>query len=89
MGPAAGSTPAAWYQRLLERPSVITTFAEYAAAASRMPATVEALQDGIPTRRQSSMLSFAFVALRACGSPTLLHANADIGQYQCTVDHDR
>ena len=50
MGPVPGSTLAAWYQRLLERPSVITTFAEYAAAAARMPATVEAFRSGAKVR---------------------------------------
>ena len=50
MGPAPGGTLAAWYRRLLERPSVIATFAEYAAVAARMPATVEAFRSGAKVR---------------------------------------
>ena len=50
MGPKAGGTLAAWYRRLLERPSVSATFAEYAAAAMRMPATVEAFKSGAKVR---------------------------------------
>jgi RNA polymerase-associated protein len=50
MGPKSGGTLAGWYQRLLERPSVATTFAEYAAAAARMPATVEAFRSGAKVR---------------------------------------
>ena len=46
MGPPSGSPLAAWYERLLQRPSVATTFAEYAASASRMAATVEAFKTG-------------------------------------------
>lgn len=46
MGPVAGSPLDAWYQRLIQRPSVAATFAEYAAAAARMPATVEAFRSG-------------------------------------------
>ncbi len=50
MGPPSGSCLSAWYNRLLERPSVSTTFAEYAAAAARMPATVEAFRSGAKVR---------------------------------------
>ncbi len=50
MGPAPGSILAAFYARLVQRPSVATTFAEYAASASRMPATVEAFKTGGKTR---------------------------------------
>jgi glutathione S-transferase len=50
MGPSPGSTLAGWYERLQERPSVATTFAEYAAAAARMPATVEAFKTGRKVR---------------------------------------
>lgn len=50
MGPKSGSALAGWYQRLLERPSVATTFAEYAAAAAGMPATVEAFKSGAKLR---------------------------------------
>ena len=50
MGPAKGSRLDAWYQRLLERPSVTTTFAEYAAAAAQMPAVVEAFRSGKKVR---------------------------------------
>ena len=50
MGPAAGSPLAGWYQRLLERPSVATTFAEYAAGAARMPATIAAFRSGAKVR---------------------------------------
>ena len=50
MGPAAGSSLEAWYRRLLERPSVIATFAEYAAGAARMPATVVAFRSGAKVR---------------------------------------
>jgi glutathione S-transferase len=52
MGPPSGSALAGWYQRLLERASVATTFAEYAAAAAaaRMPATVEAFRSGAKVR---------------------------------------
>ena len=50
MGPAAGSSLEAWYRRLLERPSVIATFAEYAAGAVRMPATVVAFRSGAKVR---------------------------------------
>lgn len=46
MGPLPRSALADWYQRLTERPSVATTFAEYAVAAARMPATVEAFRTG-------------------------------------------
>ena len=50
MGPASGGNLAAWYLRLLERPSIIATFAEYAAGAARMPATVEAFRSGAKVR---------------------------------------
>ncbi len=50
MGPAPDTTLAAWYQRLLERPSVATTFAEYAAAAGRMPAILDAFRCGAKVR---------------------------------------
>jgi len=50
MGPAPGTTLAAWYQRLLERPSVAATFAEYAAAAARMPAVLDAFRSGAKVR---------------------------------------
>jgi RNA polymerase-associated protein len=50
LGPKAGSALADWYQRLLQRPAVATTFAEYAAAAARMPATVEAFRSGAKVR---------------------------------------
>ena len=46
MGPPPGNGLAGWYDRLRQRPSVATTFAEYAAAAARMPATVEAFKTG-------------------------------------------
>ena len=46
MGPPPGSALAVWYEHLRERPSVATTFAEYAASASRMPATVELFKTG-------------------------------------------
>lgn len=46
MGPPPGSVLADWYERLCKRPSVATTFAEYAASAARMPATVEAFKTG-------------------------------------------
>lgn len=46
MGPAAGSPLDLWYRRLVQRPSVASTFAEYAAAAARLPATVEAFKSG-------------------------------------------
>ena len=38
------------YERLCERPSVAATFAEYAAAAVRMPATVQAFKTGEKVR---------------------------------------
>ena len=50
MGPLPGSVLAGWYERLRERPSVAATFAEYAASAARMPATVEAFKTGGKTR---------------------------------------
>jgi RNA polymerase-associated protein len=50
MGPAPDTTLAAWYQRLLERPSVAATFAEYAAAAGRMPAIFDAFRSGAKVR---------------------------------------
>jgi stringent starvation protein A len=50
MGPAPDTTLAAWYQRLLERPSVAATFAEYAAAAGRMPAILDAFRSGAKVR---------------------------------------
>ena len=50
MGPPPGSALAAWYERLRERPSVAATFAEYAASAARMPATVEAFKTGEKVR---------------------------------------
>ena len=46
MGPAPGSALAAWYDRLCQRPSVATTFAEYAAGAARMPAVLAAFKSG-------------------------------------------
>ena len=46
MGPVVGSALNHWYERLLERPSVAVTFAEYAVSASRMAATVEAFKTG-------------------------------------------
>ena len=46
MGPSSGSRLSSWYERLCLRPSVATTFAEYAASAARMPATVEAFKTG-------------------------------------------
>lgn len=51
MGPEPGNTLERWYNRLLERPSVATTFAEYAANAPRMPATVEAFRTGAKVRQ--------------------------------------
>ena len=51
MGPPDGGALAGWYQRLLQRPSVATTFAEYAAGAARMPATVEAFRSGAKVRQ--------------------------------------
>lgn len=51
MGPAAGTSLADWYARLRERPSVAITFAEYAAAAARMPATVAAFKSGAKVRQ--------------------------------------
>jgi RNA polymerase-associated protein len=50
MGPAPDTTLATWYQRLLERPSVAATFAEYAAAAGRMPAILDAFRSGAKVR---------------------------------------
>lgn len=50
MGPAPGGPLAAWYSRLCQRPSVATTFAEYAAAAAGMPATVAAFKSGRKVR---------------------------------------
>jgi glutathione S-transferase len=50
MGPAPGSRLNTWYHLLLERPSVNATFAEYAAAAARMPATIEAFRSGAKVR---------------------------------------
>ena len=50
MGPAPDTALAAWYRRLVERPSVAVTFAEYAAAASRMPAVLEAFRTGAKVR---------------------------------------
>jgi stringent starvation protein A len=50
MGPSPGSALAAWYERLCQRPSVATTFAEYAASAQRMPATVDAFKTGKKVR---------------------------------------
>jgi stringent starvation protein A len=50
MGPLRESVLARWYDRLRERPSVATTFAEYAAAAAGMPATVEAFRTGKKVR---------------------------------------
>jgi stringent starvation protein A len=44
MGPPPDSAIAGWYERLQARPSVATTFAEYAASAAQMPATVEAFK---------------------------------------------
>ena len=46
MGPPPGSPLARWYERLLERPSVAATFAEYAASVARMPATVALFKAG-------------------------------------------
>jgi RNA polymerase-associated protein len=50
MGPAPDTTLAAWYQRLVERPSVAATFAEHAAAAGRMPAILDAFRSGAKVR---------------------------------------
>lgn len=50
IGPPSHSPLAGWYERLLERPSVAATFAEYAASAARMPATVAAFKTGGKTR---------------------------------------
>ena len=50
MGPSRDSVLAGWYDRLRERPSVAATFAEYAAAAAGMPATVEAFRTGKKVR---------------------------------------
>jgi glutathione S-transferase len=50
MGPVPGSQLASWYDRLRERTSVAITFAEYAAAAAGMPATVEAFRIGKKVR---------------------------------------
>ena len=50
MGPAAGSPLAAWYERACQRPSVATTFAEYAAGAARMPAVLAAFKSGEKVR---------------------------------------
>ena len=51
MGPTPGSVLAGWYERAKERPSVAVTLAEYAAGASRMPATVEAFRTGRKVRQ--------------------------------------
>jgi glutathione S-transferase len=51
MGPPCGHALARWYDRLRERPSVATTFAEYAASTARMPATVEAFKTGRKVRQ--------------------------------------
>jgi glutathione S-transferase len=51
MGPPPGSALAGWYERLRERPSVAATFAEYAASAAQMPATVEAFKTGRKVRQ--------------------------------------
>lgn len=50
MGPPSGRALAGWHRRLLERASVAVTFAEYAAAAARMPARVEAFRSGAKVR---------------------------------------
>lgn len=50
MGPAPDTALAAWYQRLLKRPSVAATFAEYAAAAARMPAVLDSFRSGAKVR---------------------------------------
>ena len=50
MGPASGSALAAWYDRLCQRPSVATTFSEYAAGAARMPAVLAAFKSGQKVR---------------------------------------
>lgn len=50
MGPASGSALAAWYDRLCQRPSAATTFAEYAAGAARMPAVLAAFKSGQKVR---------------------------------------
>jgi RNA polymerase-associated protein len=50
MGPPPGSALTGWYERLQARPSVATTFAEYAASAAQMPATVEAFKTGRKVR---------------------------------------
>src|SRR5436190_1961665 len=41
MGPSPGSSLARWHQRVCERPSVATTFAEFDAAAARMAAAAD------------------------------------------------
>ena len=46
LGPAAGTTLAAWHARLCERPSVTTTFAEFDAAAARMAAAADLYTTG-------------------------------------------
>jgi len=51
MGPPPGSALAGWYERLRERPSVAATFAEYAASAAQMPATIEAFKTGRKVRQ--------------------------------------
>jgi glutathione S-transferase len=50
MGPSLGNVLTSWYDRLRERPSVAITFAEYAAAAAGMPATIEAFKTGRKVR---------------------------------------
>jgi RNA polymerase-associated protein len=50
MGPAAGSALAGWYERLCQRQSVATTFAEYAAGAARMPGVLAAFKSGEKVR---------------------------------------
>ena len=50
MGPPPGSALADWYERVRARESAAVTFAEYAAASSRMAATVELFKTGERTR---------------------------------------
>ena len=50
MGPAPGTALSGWYDRLCQRPSVATTFAEYTAGAARMPAVLAAFKSGEKVR---------------------------------------
>ena len=50
IGPPPGSALADWYERVRARESAAVTFAEYAAASSRMAATVELFKTGERSR---------------------------------------